>query len=102
MLYEFKNNYPEININQFLSKTSPYFQRYVSDGLKAVQAEKDGELMEETTVVINSSKSGHVYFSRIILVLPRYVQSSRVHCSPIYDLRGVSGRLPARNIFPIL
>lgn len=45
MLYEFKKNYPEININQFLSKTSKYFQQYVLKGLEAVQAEKDGEVL---------------------------------------------------------
>lgn len=47
MLYEFKKNYPEININQFLAKTSKYFQQYVSKGLEAVQAEKEGEVLRD-------------------------------------------------------
>lgn len=54
MLYDFKKKYPETNINTFLSKTSPYFQRYVAKGLEAVRAEKEDQLLQDNK--INSSK----------------------------------------------
>lgn len=47
MLYDFKNEHPEININQFLSKTSKFFQQYISRGLEEVQAEKDGRILRD-------------------------------------------------------
>lgn len=47
MLYDFKNEHPEININQFLSKTSKFFQQYILRGLEEVQAEKDGRILRD-------------------------------------------------------
>ncbi|XP_065221041.1 protein mini spindles isoform X2 [Planococcus citri] len=44
MLYEFKKNHPEININSILGKTSKFFQQYVTRGLDSIQAEKEGDL----------------------------------------------------------
>lgn len=47
MLYDFKKEHPEININQFLSKTSKFFQQYISRGLEEVQAEKEGKILHD-------------------------------------------------------
>ncbi len=47
MLYDFRNEHPEININQFLSKTSKFFQQYIYRGLEEVQAEKEGKMLQD-------------------------------------------------------
>ncbi|KAG1678360.1 Cytoskeleton-associated protein 5 [Nymphon striatum] len=40
-LYDFKQNYPESNIEPFLRKSSEFFQSYVEKGLKTIEQEKN-------------------------------------------------------------
>lgn len=43
MLYDFKQQYPEANLDPFLQKSSKYFQDYISQGMKNVEMERRGQ-----------------------------------------------------------
>ena len=39
-LYEFKEKYPEVDVEPFIAKTSQFFRNYVERGLKAIEKER--------------------------------------------------------------
>ncbi|GFR88014.1 cytoskeleton-associated protein 5 [Elysia marginata] len=42
-LYDFKQRYPEADIDPFLKKTSPHFQKYINNMLADIEAERSGK-----------------------------------------------------------
>ncbi|GFO33537.1 cytoskeleton-associated protein 5 [Plakobranchus ocellatus] len=42
-LYDFKQKYPEADIEPFLKKTSPHFQKYINNMLADIEAERHGK-----------------------------------------------------------
>ncbi|RUS89220.1 hypothetical protein EGW08_003030 [Elysia chlorotica] len=42
-LYDFKQKYPEADIDPFLKKTSPHFQKYINNMLADIEAERTGK-----------------------------------------------------------
>ncbi len=45
-LYDFKNKYPEADLEPFLKKSSQFFQDYIGRGLKNIELEREGKLKQ--------------------------------------------------------
>ncbi len=41
-LYDFKEKYPEADLEPFLKKSSQFFQSYIERGLKSIENERQG------------------------------------------------------------
>ena len=41
-LYEFKQNYPDADIDPFLKRSSQFFRNYIERGLKNIEVERKG------------------------------------------------------------
>ncbi|XP_071485290.1 cytoskeleton-associated protein 5-like [Diadema antillarum] len=51
-LYEFKQKYPDVDIDPFLKKTSQYFQSYINQGLQNIAKEKGERTFPTTNVTV--------------------------------------------------
>ncbi|KAJ8023557.1 Cytoskeleton-associated protein 5 [Holothuria leucospilota] len=63
-LYDFKQKYPDVNIDPFLKKTSQFFQTYIEHGLKTITLERESAHSkippsDQTSVITPGSDSGH-------------------------------------------
>jgi len=47
-LYDFKQKYPEADIDPFLKRTSEFFQSYIERGLKNIEMERKGRKVTGT------------------------------------------------------
>ena len=43
-LFDFKQRYPEADLDPFLKKSSQFFQDYIERGLKNIETERQGKL----------------------------------------------------------
>lgn len=67
MLYEFKQQCPDADINPFLEKSSQFFQDYIARGLKAIDAEKrmTGEPDVDINKVEVEDKDSGLYMQKL-------------------------------------
>ena len=49
-LYDFKQKYPEADIDPFLKRTSEFFQSYIERGLKNIELERKGRKVTGTVL----------------------------------------------------
>ena len=42
-LYDFKQKYPDADVDPFLKRTSEFFQSYIERGLKNIEMERKGQ-----------------------------------------------------------
>lgn len=49
-LYDFKQKYPEADIDPFLKRTSEFFQSYIERGLKNIEMERKGRKISGTVL----------------------------------------------------
>ena len=49
-LYDFKQKYPEADIDPFLKRTSEFFQSYIERGLKNIEMERKGRKITGTVL----------------------------------------------------
>ena len=49
-LYDFKQKYPEADIDPFLKRTSEFFQSYIERGLKGIEMERKGRKVTGTVL----------------------------------------------------
>lgn len=47
MLYNFKQQHPEADIEPFLEKTSQFFQEYIEKGLKKIEEQRNNNKVTE-------------------------------------------------------
>lgn len=47
-LYDFKQKYPDADIDPFLKRTSEFFQSYIERGLKSIDMERKGKKITGT------------------------------------------------------
>ncbi|XP_054291046.1 protein mini spindles-like isoform X1 [Macrosteles quadrilineatus] len=66
MLYEFKQQYPDADINPFLQKSSQFFQDYIERGLKSIDADRRlAGVDKETGKVEVDDKDSGAYLQRL-------------------------------------
>ena len=54
-LYEFKQHYPDADIEPFLSRSSDFFKNYIERGLKFIEEKKRKEQMQSLTPTENNN-----------------------------------------------
>lgn len=61
-LYDFKQKYPEADLEPFLRKASQFFQNYIERGLKNVEMERQGKLKQSSSqnTMSSSGSSGSI------------------------------------------
>ncbi|XP_030845166.1 cytoskeleton-associated protein 5-A isoform X3 [Strongylocentrotus purpuratus] len=55
-LYDFKQKYPEVDIDPFLKKTSQYFQAYITHGLQNIAKERGEKNIHTTNVMVKDNQ----------------------------------------------
>lgn len=55
-LYDFKQKYPDVDIDPFLKKTSQYFQSYITHGLQNIAKERGEKNFQTTNVVVRPAQ----------------------------------------------
>ncbi len=56
-LYDFKEKFPDADLEPFLKRSSQFFQKYIERGLDNIQAERESK-MKQSASVPNSESQG--------------------------------------------
>jgi len=83
-LYEFKEKYPDVDVNPFIAKASQFFRNYVERGLKAIEQERKSAKIPTSTATgmipapqgsstVNGS-GAEKYLDRLKVLREKYLQ----------------------------